>query len=87
MQQWCNDLCRKGVWNLEFIPACAAYESLRCFFNVFDKTEGGILLTAVNSFYLVWSNGEMVIFEPTMSFSCCLMRSDGEKLVFRAFSV
>ena len=43
-----------SVWNFEIIPTCAAYESLGCFFNVFGKTEGGILLTAVNSFYLVW---------------------------------
>ncbi len=31
-----------SVWNFEIIPPCAAYESLGCFFNVFDKTEGGI---------------------------------------------
>ena len=43
----------RGCGILRSYLICAAYEALWYFYNVFDKTNGEMILTASNSSYLV----------------------------------
>ena len=77
----------RGCGILRSYLTCAAYESLRYFYNVLDGTNGEVKLTASNSSYLVWTDVEKVVFRLTVLICCYLVELEVSEITFQDFLV